>query len=415
MSLPARVDVAVVGGGAAGLFAALHAARGGARVAVLDGARGLGAKILVSGGGRCNVTNARVEAQDFWQPRSAALAAVLRAFPAERTLSFFREAGVPLHEEERGKLFPDSNRARSVLDALVAAVRESGARVLAACRVTALEREATGFRLVSSAGELTAARVVLATGGMSLPKSGSDGFGYALARGLGHSLVPPVPALEPLVAAGAFHTGLSGVSLEAALTLRAGGRRPVTVSGPLLFTHFGVSGPAALDASRFWRRADAEGRGVRVTLALLPGQTADAADAWLQRLHGERPRAALRSALAGAVPASVADALLAERGLARELRLDQLRREDRRALAAALTERPLEVTGGRGWNHAEVTSGGVPLAELDAATLASRRCPGLHLAGEIVDVDGRLGGFNFQWAWASGFVAGSAAAGAGGA
>jgi len=410
VSPPARVDVAVVGGGAAGLFAALFAARGGAQVVLLDGARRLGAKILVSGGGRCNVTNARVAPEDFWLPRSGALAAVLRAFAVERTLAFFQQAGVALHEEERGKLFPDSNRARSVLDALVGAAREAGVRVATGARVTAVERAGTGFRVVSGSGTLAAARVVLATGGMSLPKSGSDGFGYALARRLGHSLVAPVPALEPLVAAGRLHAELSGVSLEAALTVRVEGRRAVNVRGPLLLTHFGVSGPAALDASRFWRRAEAEGRERRVTLSLVPGQTPESADAWLQRQRAERPRASLGAALAGVLPASVADAVVAERGLGPALRLDQLRRGDRLALAAALAERPLEVTGGRGWNHAEVTSGGVPLAELDAGTLGSKRCPGLHLAGEIVDVDGRLGGFNFQWAWASGFVAGTGAA-----
>ncbi len=411
MSDASEAEVLVVGAGAAGLFAAIAAARQapGLRVAALDGARTLGAKILVSGGGRCNVTNARVTPADFWRPASGHLRHALGAFGVEATRSFFAGRGVPLHEEEEGKLFPDSGRARSVLDALLGEARERGVALHCGQRVVALERDAGGFRATTAGGACFASRtVVLATGGRSLPKSGSDGGGYALARGLGHSLVEPVPALEPLLLAEEGpHAGLSGLALPVELTARPPGAAIVRVRRPLLFTHFGISGPAALDVSRFWRRARAEGADAPLALSLLPDLDFGRAECWLLEEARRRPRARPAALLATRMPERVALAFAARSGATAPLA--RLARESRRALLHALLATPLPVVGGRGWNHAEVTSGGVPLSEVEAPTLRSRTCPGLYLAGEILDVDGRLGGFNFQWAWSSAFLAGRAA------
>jgi predicted Rossmann fold flavoprotein len=325
---------------------------------------------------------------------------VLRAFDAAQAAAFFREIGVALHEEPGGKLFPDTNRARSVLDALLAEADRRGVRIETSRRVSAVARDGLGFRVDTSTGPVVARRLVLATGGLSLPKSGSDGAGYGFAASLGHSLVPTTPALAPLVLDGGFHQPLSGVSLEAEVTVFAPPRRPARVRGALLFTHFGMSGPVALNASRFWHRARVEGRHVRVTASLLPGERFEGVETWLLGQAARRPRLAVVSALGERLPAAVAAALV------REARLDgtnlgRLRREDRRALVHALVERPLPVRGSRGYNFAEVTSGGIPLGEVDPATMESRRCPGLFLVGEILDVDGRIGGFNFQWAWSS--------------
>ncbi|MCM2254583.1 MAG: aminoacetone oxidase family FAD-binding enzyme [Vicinamibacteria bacterium] len=403
-------DLLVVGAGAAGLFAAIAAAREvpGLRVAAVDGARTLGAKILVSGGGRCNVTNARVTPADFWRPASGHLRHALAAFGVDATRAYFAERGVALHEEEEGKLFPDSNRARSVLDALLAEARERGIALLTGHRVTGLARAAEGFVLTTSGAELRARVVLLATGGRSLPKSGSDGGGYALARGLGHTLIEPVPALEPLLLEGGLHAALSGIALPVELNIRPRGASAVRVRRSLLFTHFGISGPAALDVSRFWRRARAEGSDAPLTLSVLPGAAFADVEAWLLEQGRRRPHTLPAHVLASRVPERLATALAERSGAT--LPIGKLARESRRALVHALLETPLSVAGGRGWNHAEVTSGGVPLAEVEASTLRSRTCPDLYLAGEILDVDGRLGGFNFQWAWSSAFLAGRAAA-----
>ena len=268
-----------------------------------------------------------------------------------------------------------------------------------------MTRADDGFELDTAAGAVRARRVLLASGGRSLPKSGSDGHGYALARGLGHGLVEPTPALAPLVLAGDFHVGLSGVSVPVELAVRVAGERSQRVRGALLFTHFGVSGPAALDASRFWHRATLQAREVSTNVSFRPGLDHAALDARLLAVGRERPRLGCLGALSQDLPESLAAALVRALGLEPARPLGQLARDDRRRLVQGLLEWPLPVTGSRGWSFAEVTSGGVPLSEVEAGTLESRLCPGLHFAGEILDVDGRLGGFNFQWAWASARVA----------
>lgn len=422
-------DLAIVGAGAAGLATAIFVARRlpAWRVVLLDGAVRPGAKILVSGGGRCNVTNRVVQTSDYNGGSPHVIRRALAAFTVDQTLAFFREIGVALHEEPRGKMFPDSNSARTVLDALLAEVSRRGVRLLAGYRVTAVAKEAVAaqtadragrFRLETTHGALSADRVVLATGGLSLPKTGSDGAGYGFAQALGHSLVPPTPALDPLVLEGAFHAPLAGVSHEAALTVHVDGQRPVRRRGPLLWTHFGVSGPVALDVSRFVNRASVEGRSASVTLSCLPEANFEAAEQAFLHVAATQPRATLRSALANLpsalatqpcapvesggcapqLPARLTHALLTVAGVDGHVTLAQLARDHRRRLLQTLLAWPLPVVGSRGYKYAEVTAGGVPLDEVDAR-LHSRCCPGLYLVGEILDVDGRIGGFNFQWAW----------------
>ena len=358
---------------------------------------------------------------------------VLRAFPVGETIAFFREIGVGLHEEAGGKLFPDTNRARDVLAALLRESDRVGAKLFAGHRVIdvipprsetlqgrqegrakALRSDQAqtatphGFRIVTDRGEMTAGAVVLATGGQSLPKSGSDGAGFAIARRLGHTIVPTTPALAPLLLAPAdtIHAAVSGVSHDVELAVWVDGAVAIRLSGALLWTHFGISGPVALNASRHWLRAQLEGRTVAMTANLRPGQQfGDVDDGW-QRLVTANPKASVQTTLASMLPASVAAAMLRQLALDGTSTLAHFSRDDRRRLSHALVECPLPVTGSRGYTFAEATAGGVALTEIDAGTMASRACRGLSCVGEILDVDGRIGGFNFQWAWASGFVAG---------
>jgi predicted Rossmann fold flavoprotein len=404
-------DLAIVGAGAAGLAAGIFAGRRrpGTSIEILDGATKLGAKILVSGGGRCNVTNVDVAETDFWGGSRNVVRRILRAFPAARAAEFFREIGVALRREEDGKLFPATHSARTVLDALLREAARVGARVQAGRRVTSVRRlEGQGFELETPVGPLRAKRVILATGGLSLPKTGSDGLGYRIAESLGHTIVATSPALDALVLEGSDHAALSGVAQDAEISVRIDGERPLRLRGSMLWTHFGASGPAALNASRHWHRARMEGRSATLEANLLPGLDFEAADRRLQALARQHPAMQAASAVARLVPARVAEAALARAGAAAATRMNRLEREPRCRLARALTAWPLPVVRTRGYNFAEVTAGGVPLREVDPSTLESRVCPGLFLVGEILDVDGRLGGFNFQWAWSTGFVAGSA-------
>lgn len=406
---PFASDVIIVGGGAAGLATAISCTRHAPhlRVVCLDGARRVGAKILISGGSRCNVTNRAVSEWDFWGGSTRVVRRVLRAFSAEQAQAFFREIGVALHEEDDGKLFPDTNSARTVLESLLAEMAHRGAELHCGERVTGIRRRGTGrFAISSGSGrEWEARAVVLATGGCSLPKSGSDGAGYALASSLGHTLIETTPALAPLLLDGDRHAVLSGISLPVRVTVRVAGRPDTRLDGALLWTHFGASGPVILDASRHWHRARLEGRGVEVLLNLCPNETLESLEAWVQAQALARPRAQVATVLAQRLPTAVAEAC-ARSADVEGLTMSHLPRARRRRLMQSLIASPLAVLDSRGYRYAEATAGGIPLDEIDPATMESRRCPGLFLVGEMLDVDGRLGGFNFQWAWSSAWVAG---------
>jgi predicted Rossmann fold flavoprotein len=403
-------DVAIVGGGAAGLATAIFVARRHPtwRVVLLDGAKKLGAKILISGGGRCNVTNDVVTADDFCGGSRHVIRRVLAAFPADETATFFRELGVSLHVEPGGKMFPDTNRARTVLDALLGDAARCGVQILAGRRVTGISRTEAGFELATPSGAIHARRAVLATGGRSVPKTGSDGAGYALAQLLGHSLVPQTPALVPLILDGEFHIQLSGVSQDVEIIVRVEGAKPTRLRGPMLWTHFGVSGPVVLNASRHWHAARLENRNVSISVSFLPGDSFERVERRLIDLASKQSRVAIHNALATLLPARVAEAVVTTLGIDRTTPTGQLAREVRRRLAQALIDWSLHVRDSRGYQYAEVTAGGVPLDEIDPRTMESRKCPGLYLVGEILDVDGRIGGFNFQWAWSSAWVAAAA-------
>jgi predicted Rossmann fold flavoprotein len=407
-----RVDVAIVGAGAAGLATAIFALRQAPqlKLVLLESARRPGAKILVSGGGRCNVTNSDVGAADFWQPSSATVKRVLRAFTVEDTRRFFAELGVTLHEEPGGKLFPDSNKSRTVLDALLGEAQRARADLRCGQRVSSVTRQGGAFELITNDGPLAARRVVLATGGRSLPKSGSDGHGYEMARRLGLGFVATTPALAPLVLEGTFHVALSGVTLPVEIALSVLGEKPLRVAGSLLFTHFGLSGPAALDVSRAWHRVRLSGRVPTVSVSFRPGHGFESTERELVERARAHPRQSLGGVLGDDLPQSLAEGLLAALRLDPQQALGRLERADRRRLAHALVAWPVVIRDSRGYDYAEATAGGVPLDDVSAGALEARVCPGLHLAGEILDVDGRLGGFNFQWAWSSGFVVGRALA-----
>ncbi|MGE0684956.1 MAG: NAD(P)/FAD-dependent oxidoreductase [Candidatus Binatia bacterium] len=451
-------DIAVIGAGAAGLAAGIFAAETtqavshAPRIVLLDSAKKLGAKILVSGGGRCNVTHHEVHPEDFNGSRNI-VRNVLAAFDAHAAVRWFESLSVSLKQEETGKLFPVSDSARIVLNALLRRCAELGITLLTQHRVFKvsspnltlspsplaeegwdgrvsqiescpspphpgpLSQRQKGpaheapFLIQHEQGTLHARRVIMATGGRSLPRTGSDGSGWEIVRSLGHTVTETYPALVPVVLRnGAFHTELSGISLEVEVSTFADGKVVDRRTGSLLWTHFGVSGPVVMDASRHWIRTRAKGQAAELRCNFFPGQSFAHVEKQMLDTASSRPRLSLGRMLGEHVPERFAATLLRWTDLEPTSFLNQLSREGRRRLVHALTNFLLPVEHERGWNFAEVTAGGVPLQEIDYRTMASRKVPGLYLVGEMLDCDGRIGGFNFHWAWATGFLAGRAAA-----
>ncbi len=398
--------VIVVGAGAAGLMASLWAARAGARVVLLESTREGGKKILISGGGRCNILPERSEPARFVSASSPhTLKKILKSWPLAGQRRFFEEElRIPLLlERETGKLFPASSRARDVRDALVGEALRRGVRIRFESPVSAIGPGAGAalWRVVLRSGEALAARaVVLATGGLSVPSTGSDGRGLQMASDLGHRIAPTYPALTPLLADPPRHAFLAGVSLAARLR-SAGEAGILETRGGFLFTHRGYSGPAVLDISHCAAPSAGGAEAIRVAWGGL------AASEWEPILRGGSGRVEVR--LRKHLPERLAAALLQEAGVPGDTDASQLRRADRMRLLDHLAAYRLPVTGTEGYRKAEVTGGGVALETVRPDTLESRTHPGLFFCGEMLDAFGPIGGHNFQWAWATGRAAGEGA------
>lgn len=406
-----ELPIVVVGAGAAGCMAAIFAARAGARVLLLERTRDGGRKILISGGGRCNVLPSRMDPGQYFTASSRnSLKKILLSWPLAEQRRFFEDdAGLPLVlEEESGKLFPESNRARDVRDRLLEMASDASAGLRFHTYVVGLEPPIDGgpWRVRLEGGEaIEAAKVVLATGGLSVPQTGSDGTGMRIVLQLGHTLNETYAALTPLTAEPPVHAHLAGVSLTAHLEAPLE-RGALQAEGGFLFTHRGYSGPSVLNVSHAAVRAARP-----ADQPVFARWTALDAAAW-ERLLLERASGTVLALLRRHLPARLADTLLAEAGIDEARTLPQLRRDERARLVEALTRYRLPWTGDEGYKKAEVTGGGVPLAEVDPRTLESRVAPGLFLCGEILDCFGPIGGYNFCWAWATGRAAGRGAAGA---
>jgi predicted Rossmann fold flavoprotein len=406
-----ELSVAVSGAGAAGLVAAAFAADAGARVTLIERTKDGGRKILISGGGRCNVLPSVLAPERFVTDSPAhLLRAMLRAWPLHEQRAFFEnDLRLPLAlEEESGKLFPRSNKAKDVRDALVARARSKGVEIRFDTALKDLTPAAGGFTLETSQGGVTCDRVIVATGGLSVPATGSDGTGLDIARRLGLRMIDTYPALTPLLGCDATHASLSGVSVDVRLRARIGslahrspgeGGKALETFGGFLFTHRGYSGPSVLDISHVTARGD--------TPVIRATWSVRTAAEWAADL--EARSASILTILARYIPARLAEHLMSECGIAADRRTSNLKRAERLALIDALTGYPLPWSGNEGYKKAEVTGGGVALDEVDPKTLESKRVAGLYLCGEMLDAFGPIGGHNFSWAWATGRAAGLAA------
>ncbi|HEY9254606.1 MAG TPA: NAD(P)/FAD-dependent oxidoreductase [Stenotrophomonas sp.] len=388
-------DVLVIGAGAAGLMTGLTAGQRGRRVQVLDHANKVGKKILMSGGGRCNFTNTGTTPANFLSANPHFCKSALARFTPADFIEMVERHGVAYHEKELGQLFCDVS-SKLIVKLLLDECHAAAAQVRSHCTVNTVERGSEGFRVETTQGRFHAASLVVATGGLSIPSLGATGFGYELARQFGHEVLPTRAGLVPLTLSGKHQErlqDLAGVALP--VEARCNGMR---FRNALLFTHRGVSGPAMLQISSYWQPGD------DLRLDLLPGEDAEA---WLREQKRLRGATELRNVLAERLPKRLAQRLC-------ELWLPdkpvrQLDERELRAAAATLRDWALVASGTEGYRTAEVTLGGVDTDAVSSATMESRRVPGLYFVGEVLDVTGWLGGYNFQWAWASGHAAGSVA------
>lgn len=377
----------------------MFAGAAGVPVLALETRRQPGAKIRVSGGGRCNVLPSRMTIDDYSTHGSAnAMRNILMSWPLAEVQRFFtQDLGLALKTEETGKMFPVSDDSREVVDALLAALSRSKVTIRGEARVTSLR---TGFEITLDGGEvIEAERVLLSGGGLSMPRTGSDGGTWGMARKLGHSVLPTYPALVPLLTAEADWHALSGLSLPVTLSARVDGKTTGSTTDDFLFTHTGFSGPSALDISRHFTA---------------PGSRATLHASWSnhdwEHLLTRPDKRNVANVVRDHVPRRLADVLLGRAGLPLERTTSELSRDERKRLVEVLTACALTVTGSEGYKTAEVTAGGIPLDELSTKTLESKRVPGLYVAGEMLDVKGRIGGFNFLWAWVTGRKVGLAIA-----
>jgi predicted Rossmann fold flavoprotein len=394
-----RVDVVVIGAGAAGLFCAAQAGQRGARVLLIDHAEKIAEKIRISGGGRCNFTNRDATPAQFHSRNPHFCRSALARYTSQDFIGLVQRHRIAFHEKHRGQLFCDDS-SQQIIDLLLRECDDGRVERWQPCSVGAVRTLADAgdmrHELDTTRGPVQARSVVVATGGLPVPKIGATDFGLRLARQFGHAIVEPRPALVPLVfdaAEWAPFVALAGVSLEVEIASGNGKQRARFVED-LLFTHRGLSGPAVLQASSYWQPGEA------LQIAFAPGTD------WQQTLARAKAtsRRQLGNELATHLPQRLAQAWLARGGLPEDKAMPEVADKPLRQLAESLAAWRIAPSGTEGWKKAEVMAGGVDTREIDSRTMESRRAPGLHFIGEVVDVTGWLGGYNFQWAWASGYA-----------
>jgi predicted Rossmann fold flavoprotein len=402
--------VVVIGAGAAGAMAAIFAAEAGAEVVLLERTRDGGRKILISGGGRCNVLPSVLDETRFITDSSPnTLRKMVRCWPLAEQVAFFeQDVGIPLVEEtESRKLFPASHKARDVRDGLLSLARRRGADIWFDTHVVDITEVDSRWLVSCADGQrVEADALIIATGGLSVPMTGSDGTGLRIIERLGHTMHPTYAALTPVTASPAPYAELSGVSLTVDITATSASRT-ATASGGFLFTHHGYSGPSVLDVSHVVvrSRADQDAKPAQLSVRWAPLTE----DEWSSRLAPRGGRT-VTGAIRAELPDRLADMLVARARVPADRTLSELTRDERRLLIDMLVRSPLPWTADEGYKKAEVTGGGVSLAEVDPRSMESRRCPGLFLCGEVLDAFGPIGGYNFLWAWATGRAAGMGAA-----
>lgn len=406
-----ETEIVVIGGGAAGCMAALTAARKGASVILLERNQKLGRKLYITGKGRCNVTNdcAPDEVLKNIPHNGRFLTSSVTRFPPASVKELFTALGVKLKTERGNRVFPQSDKAADIIDALLMGLRRAGVEIREE-RAADIHSAGEGLRVHTERGEYRCKAVILATGGVSYPLTGSTGDGYQMAAALGHTIIPPKPSLVPLVAEGDLCRRMQGLSLRNVAIKVKNSKKKVIYQeqGEMLFTHFGLSGPLILSASAHMRDFDKDH--YTVWIDMKPALDEKTLDARILRDLGENPNREFHNVLDGLVPRLMVPVLAELTGIPDGTKANSVTREGRRRLLELLKNFPVEITGPRPVEEAIVTSGGIKVTEVDPKTMQSKLVKGVYFAGEVLDADAYTGGFNLQIAWSTGHAAGESAA-----
>lgn len=411
-ALMGNKQIIVVGGGAAGMIAAISARRLGAKVMILEKNPRVGKKILTTGNGRCNYTNINADINCYNGDNPKFVYSALSDFTVEDTLKFFEELGIEYKVEDQGKVFPMSDQASSVLDVLLYELNNTGINIICDANVKDILKRGNGFVIrVESGKEYTADKVILAPGGKAMPSTGSDGYGYDLAKKLGHTITDIFPALVQLMLEGAFFKRIDGVKFVGTAEIIHKGKSIAQDRGDILFTNYGISGPPILQISRKAGELLNQGKEAYVKINILDTMTIEEMGKLLNKRFNDTSSKTVEFSLVGLINKRLIPVILAEAGILDLKRpAASLSATEKAAVVEILTDWRFRIKGTKSWPSAQVTAGGVATDEIDPKTMESKLVQGLYFAGEIIDIDGQCGGFNLQWAWSSGFVAGKNAA-----
>lgn len=400
-------NIVIVGGGAAGMIAAITARRKGAKVTILERNPRVGKKILATGNGRCNYTNVFLDVKNYHGENAKFVYSPLSQFSVENTIDFFERLGITHVVEDNGKVFPHSFQASSVLDVLRYELEEIGVEVKYNSFVKKIEKRKNKFTLITEDnGKIIGDKVIIATGGCAMPSSGSDGNGFDLALKLGHSIVHTFPGLVQLKLEGNFFKRIDGVKVVGRAALLDDETVLGEDYGDILFTNYGISGPPILQLSRKALHLINQGKSPVLKVSIIDDRNSEELREYLKVRFSYMPKKSIETGLIGLLNKRLIPVILNETGIDRMKSVAQMTNEEVYRLASILTDWRFHVIGSKSFDFAQVTAGGVDTREIDSSTMESKIIDGLYFAGEVVDIDGDCGGFNLQWAWSSGYVAG---------
>lgn len=406
-----KSKIIVVGGGAAGLLAAIVAGRCGAQVTILERNQRVGKKILATGNGRCNLTNMDMDIGHFHGSSAKFAFTALQQFNNYQAIEFFEQLGIFHKVEERGKVFPFSNQASSVLDVLRHELERLGVETIVEAEVKEINKLKKGFDIIIKNGQkFFAHKVILATGGKAAPNLGSTGSGYELAEKLGHHLVEPYPALVQLKLAAPFLKQIKGIKFDGAAAILVDKKSMAKAQGEILFTEYGISGPPIFDLSRTAAQWLHKNKQVRLKVSIITHLSREELAQYIQKRFRDNPTKNLVFSFVGFINKQLIPVLLKQAGISDiNKKVAEVTSAEREKILDILQNWQFEVIGTNTWTAAQVTAGGVDVRDINAQTMESKIVPGLYFAGEIMDIDGDCGGYNLQWAWSSGYAAGKSA------